>query len=102
MKTESIAIMEIGENKYSIRATAHALSRMAERKIDKFVVAGNVLALGAERIKELQAAQEEAVIIDDAKKISVVIAFKGNKIQVVTVIDKANIFVKKGTTVERI
>ena len=103
MKTDKmIAQIKINKQDYSIRATMHSLQRMQERKIDEYVVAGNVLALGAERLLKLQLAEEEAIIIDKKTNTSIVIAFVKNTIKVVTVIDKSNVFVKDGTRIERI
>ena len=102
MTSKSIAIIQIEKQTYSVRATAHALQRMRQRDVDEYVVSGTVLALGKDRLQELQEAEEEAIIIDDEKNVSVVIGFRGNRIMVVTVIDKSNVWVKKQTSIERI
>lgn len=101
-KDKMIAELKINGAQYSIRATAHAVERMAEREVDQYVVAANVMALGKQRLLELQEAQAEAIVIDEDKNIAVVIGFKKNRIQVITVINKANVFVKKDTVIERI
>lgn len=99
---KSLALLTIEGKDYSIRASEHALQRMEERQVDSYVVAGNVMALGAERLQELQRKQEEAMIIDEENEVAVVIAFKGNRIMLVTVLNKANCYVKKGTRIERV
>ena len=101
-KSKALATLAIDGQQYSIRATGHALDRMEQRGVDAYAVAGTVMALGPERLTALQAAEEEAIIIDREKEISVVIAFSGNRVQVVTVIDKAATFVKSNTTIENI
>ena len=102
MKDKLLAQIKIDGKSYSIRATVHALERMDQRSIDEYVVTGNVLALGNQRLVELQEMQEDAIIIDENTNTSVVITFKKNTIKVVTVINKANVFVKKNTTIEKI
>ena len=101
-KSKSIATITIEKQTWSVRATALALQRMRQRGVDEYVVSGTVLALGKDRLQELQEAEEEAIIIDDEKNVSVVIGFRGNRIMVVTVIDKSNVWVKKQTSIERI
>lgn len=97
-----LAEIKIESNTYSVRATEHALKRMKQRSIDEYVVVGNVLALGKERLLQLQERDEEAIIIDEQKEVSIVIAFEQNKIIVITVIDKSNVFVKNNTEIVRL
>ena len=101
-KDKGLAQLEIQGRQYGIRATIHSLERMEERNIDAETVTGNILLLGKEKIKQLQENQQEAIIIDKDKDIAIVIAFKQNKIQVVTVINKSNVWVKEGTKVEHL
>jgi hypothetical protein len=101
-KDKLLAQIKINNRDYSIRATDHCLQRMAERKIDEYVVSGNVLALGETKLLKLQEAQEEAIIIDKKTNTSIVVAFIRNTVKIITVIDKANVFVKDGTRIERI
>ena len=70
-----IAVVEIDGTYIKITASHHAMGRMAKREVDKYVVAGNVLALGPDRISELQKNNDEAIIIDEANNVSVVIGF---------------------------
>jgi hypothetical protein len=97
-----MAEVKIEGQLYSIRATAHALTRMAERGVEAHAVCGTVLALGPERIHSLQEAHEEAIVIDEVANCAVVVAFAGNRIMVVTVINRSNVWVKSATRVERI
>ena len=101
-KDKLIAELKINGQQYSIRASAHALQRMEEREVDEYVVAGNILALGKQRLAELQEEQAEAIIIDEEKDVAVIIGYKGNRIMVVTVIGRSNVFVKKGTVIEKL
>ena len=97
-----LAIIKIGGKIYEINASNHALKRMTQRNVDKFVVAGNVIALGEERISELQAQEDEAIIIDEANNVSVVVGFDAESITIITVINKSNVFVKSNTQIHRI
>ncbi len=101
-KDKLLAKLEINKKHYSVRATAHALERMEQRKIDEFVVSGNVLALGKEKLQELQEQQEEAIIIDKNTNSAIVIGFVKNTIKVITVINKSNVWVKDNTRIENL
>ncbi len=94
-----IATINIGRHTYSIRISDHANIRMQERNISSYVVAGNILALGKDQLVELQKTSEDFVIIDTVRNTSIVAGFKGNKIIIITVIDKSNIFVKDATQI---
>jgi len=98
-KDKGLAQVNIEGRRYGIRATYHALERMEERKIEAETVVGNILLLGKEKIKELQELEQEIIIIDEDTNTSLVIGFKQNKIKVITVINKSNVFVKKGTKI---
>lgn len=99
MKDKCLATINIDGNMYSIRGTVHALERMKQREIDEYVVTGNILALGKDHLLRLQEQEEEAIIIDKIKEVSIVIGFVKNTINVITVIDKSNVFVKDETTI---
>ena len=100
--SKSIATMTIEGKPYSVRATYHALDRMKKRKVDEYVVSGTILALGKNRLLDLQENDEDAIIIDNDKGISIVISFYNNTIKVVTVIDKSRVWVKSNTTIVNI
>ena len=99
LKDKCLSQITIEKQSYSIRATGHSIERMKQRNIDEYVVTGNILALGKERLLKLQQTQEEAIIIDELTNTSIVIAFKKNTIKVVTVINKSNVFVKSNTMI---
>lgn len=94
-----IATIDIGSDTYSIRVSIHAQKRMQERNISSYVIAGNILALGKDRLIELQKMREDFIIIDDITKTSIVASFKGNRIFIITVINKCNVFIKSETQV---
>ena len=95
-----IAKVEINGKEYKVVTTRHAEQRMSQRHIDKYLIAGNIISLGSEKLERLQNEWEEAIIIDKEKGFSMVIAFYPNQIKLVTVIDKTNVFVKSKTAVE--
>ncbi|MFW6242656.1 MAG: DUF4258 domain-containing protein [bacterium] len=94
---------ELNNKKWHVQQSYHAKVRMEERNIDFFAVVGDIIALG-NRIETLAENNEEAMIIDKNKDISVVAGFQEdfNIITIITVIDKANVFVKDGTSIERV
>jgi hypothetical protein len=100
-KEKFITQIKVQNYKFSLRITAHAQQRVDERNIDEYVLAGEVLALGKNLIK-LYKTQDEAIIIDKIKNISVVVGFKKNTIKIITVIDKSNVFVKSNTEIFKI
>lgn len=99
---KSLATIKIDNEIYSIRTTEHAEERMEQRDIDEYVVTGNILALGRERLLQLQETQEDAIIIDERKKVSIVICFVKNTITIITVIGTENIWNNRGTQIVRI
>lgn len=98
-ENRNIAVIEIDGNYVNIKASGHAMERMNERGVDKYVIAGSVLALGPERIAALQASREEAIIIDEVNNVSVVIGCNPKTVTIITVIGKSNIFVKNNTQI---
>ncbi len=94
-----IATIQIGCDTYSIRVSTHAQKRMQERNISSYVIAGNILSLGKNRLLQLQKSGEDFIIIDDITNTSIVAGFKNNRMFIITVIDKCNIFVKSETQV---
>lgn len=101
-QNRELAVIKIDGKYYDIVASQHAIERMEERKVDKYVVAGNVLALGPERISTLQKNHDEAIIIDEVNNVSVVVGFSKKSITVITVISKSNVFVKNNTQIYNI
>ena len=98
-KKKCIATIDIDSSTYSVRVSDHAQKRMEERNISSYVVAGNILALGKNRLLQLQKAGDDFIIIDDITNTSIVTGFKNNRIFIITVIDKCNIFVKSETRI---
>lgn len=94
-------------NQYTVNTymTRHALERYKERNIDcnMYVLASNIMALGT---KILKYDKQELIIIDKVSGFSLVVSvnIKDTRIfaDIVTVIDKSNVFVKSHTKIVKI
>lgn len=94
-------------NQYTVNTymTYHANKRYRERHIDcnMYVLASNIMALGT---KILNYDNQELIIIDKVSGFSLVVGInvKGTKVyaDIITVIDKSNVFVKSYTKVVEI
>jgi hypothetical protein len=100
MKTgRSINQFTIKGKTYSIRLTKHAELRLTQRKLDLYQAIGAILSLGKNRITEYAGSNRDIMILDKVNNFAVVINIKYRTIIIVTVIDKADCWVKKGTDV---
>ena len=97
-----LASIQINNKTYTIKASHHAVERMEQRNVNAYVVASSVLALGPDRIDALQAQNEEAMIIDKTNNVSVVVGMSPNSITIITVINRANVYVKENTAIYNI
>lgn len=93
----SVNTFTINNQNFSIRLTDHAELRLKQRNIDLFQAIGSILSLGEKRITEYQNANRDIFIMDKEHNFSIVIAIESNTIYIVTVIDKADCFIKSGT-----
>jgi len=98
-KDKLLATLKIKGQDYSIRATIHAQKRMVERRIDEYVVSGNILALGYERLMGYRNTDKEFAIVDKIKNVAIIAAMRRNTVIVITVIDKEDIWIKDGTAI---
>lgn len=83
---------------FEIRTTDHTHEHL-ERKFDLNVVCGDIIALGKERLYNYANKGDDVAIIDQNHDITVIITFEGNQIRIRTVIDKSNVWVRKGTRI---
>lgn len=95
----TVAVVELDKTGFIIRASAHALERMAQRHVNKSAIAQSITALGKDRLVHLQETGEDAIVIDNDKHISIVFAVKNYQIHIITVINKSNVFVKNHTEI---
>jgi hypothetical protein len=86
------------ENKtYSIRLSEHAELRLKQRNIDLYQAIGSILSLGKERITDYAGSNRDIFIMDNANNFSVVCNIEYRTITIITVIDKADCYIKDGT-----
>lgn len=101
-KSKSLAQITIENETYSIRATGHAVDRMIERKVDKWVVSGDVLALGKERLLSYTKLTKDVALIDGKRGITIILGFRKNTIYILTVIDKSDVYILDNTMIKRL
>jgi len=82
---------------YSVRASEHAVARMAQRQVDSYAALSAILALGEATLTDLRNTGDEAMVIDSDAGFALVLGFKKNTLFVITAIGKDKVFVKKGT-----
>ena len=94
---------EIGTfDKYTIQCTQHAQSRMGLREIDSGKVVSAVLSIGINHLNLYHNMQLDVMVTDKENGFSVVFEVRDNMIVLITVIDKADCFIKPGTIVEEV
>lgn len=85
----------------TIEDTSHSISRYADRGINEYAVYGSIIALG-EKILDYKD-KTEFMIIDEDINVAIVCSLHANggdiTIDIITVIDKADVWVKKGTLI---
>lgn len=89
--------IKVDNYKHNITCTIHGLERMEERKIDILKAVESIKEIDEKRLSGLKKINQEMIIIDKKRNISVVAAFIGATLRIITVIKKSNVFVKKGT-----
>lgn len=75
----------------------------AEKEIDEYVIASNILALGKRILLHCEN-NDDVAIIDNDMNISVIAEFIKNsdsegQVRIITILDKTQIYVKEGTTI---
>jgi hypothetical protein len=96
-----LAEFEIIDKDFRIESTIHALKRMEERGIDKKIVIDVIMGLDY-KVLVYNNSGEEIAIIDQENNIAVIIEVRLDKVVIITVIDRANIHIKNGTSLEKI
>ena len=99
---KGLVAIRINGDTYSIRATGHALLRMKQREVDAYFVSGTILSLGKDKLLEYQRRGVDVVIIDKTRRVSIVFGFRKNKINIITVIDKGDVWVRNENEIVRI
>jgi len=92
-----ISSFTIADKTYSIRLTNHAKQRLTDRQIDIYQVTGSILSLGQKIITKYSGSNRDIFIMDKANNFSIVCNITGCTITIVTVINNADCWIKKGT-----
>lgn len=79
---------------FKILLTGHADTRIEERKIDILKVVGCILSFGNEKLNKYINKAADVMIQDVQNDFSIVFSVKKHEIVIITVIDKADCFIK--------
>jgi putative NADH-flavin reductase len=93
-KSNVITSFGIGSNTYKVLATDHAIKRLESRGLDKYYIASACLALG-EKLNTYNNSGNQIMLIDKGKVVSSIIAVEDYTIVVITVLAKANPYIKE-------
>ena len=104
---QTILNYEMDNENWEIKMTVHAYERMKERfeDLDEFEVAGDIIALGRNKLRNHIENKDDIAIIDKDKGLSIIVSFDErhkNWIKIITLIDKSDIYIKEGTTLEEL
>ena len=100
-ENHGITLLKFSYNgiEFQIRATEHSLERYEENGIDKNIVCGDIVALGKKRLYDYADKGEDVAIIDYDNDFTIIITFEKFQIRIKTIINKSNVWVKKGTII---
>ena len=87
---------------WNIVISPHAQSRAVTRDIDVLQVTSAILALGYKQLKTYAKIKDDIAVIDTNNNFTVIFAVKATRIEIITLLDSANVWVKNGTEVKRI
>ena len=96
MKTKGISIQQFKHQNeyYSIRTTEHAMKRMIERGVSEDTIKKAIHAIKPQ-LKQIK--QEQTLIFIKQIETAIIIAFKLNKINIITAFKNSKPFAKEGT-----
>jgi hypothetical protein len=84
---------------FRLIATNHAIKRIKQRRLNKYQIASAILGLGT-KLEMYNNSGKQILISDKDKNLSTIFAIEKYNIVLVTVLDKANPYVKENTVVE--
>lgn len=104
---QTIFDFDLDGEKWEIKMTSHAYLRMKKRfnNLDEFEVSGDIVGLGKKRLRKHIKREDDIAIIDKDKGLSIIVSFDESHkkwIKIITLIDKSDIYVKEGTTLEEL
>jgi len=98
-------VFSFDNKEITMKLSDHARDRFKERKIEysEFIIFGEIFAMADKFIKQ-ESKNEEYAIIDEEKELVIIFAIdkynsKMYKATVITLLQKSNCFIKKGTTI---
>lgn len=97
--SRQVSIYKINDITFEVRISKHADDRLQQRKLDIFMVTGAIFSLGQKRINDYRDTGRDIFVMDKTNDLSVVCCIEGNIITIITVLDKADCYVKNGTDV---
>lgn len=94
-----LTTFKINHLTYTIAFKEHADLRKQQRNIDELQVVSAILALGSKRIEKYNNSDKDFAVIDKEHNITIIGTIEHQQIIVTTLINHADIWVKKGTDV---
>jgi hypothetical protein len=89
----------VENNIIRVIGTDHAIQRLDRRSVDKYHVASACLGLG-KKLLEYNNSGNHIMLIDEGKNLSCVLTVENYTVVLITVLEKANVYVKENTLVE--
>lgn len=86
---------------FRVESTTHALKRMEEREVGHDAVISTLQELSC-KIMAYNDTGEEIAVIAQEHDLAVIVEVRMNKVVIITVIDRADIYLKDGTMLEKI
>ena len=99
VKNQSIFQFQVEQETYSVRVTEHSAERANQRGIDRDVIISAIFALKLERLQTAKENNKDLAVIDENNNVAIILGMNKNTINIITVIDKSDIWVKEGTEV---
>lgn len=96
-----IGQIQINRNPFWIECTTHAIRRMSQRRIASWVVKDLLENVG-DKLLLYNNTGEELAIVDTRNDITVIVQVRLHKAVVITVINRGEIYIKRGTRLEHI
>lgn len=87
---------------FSVRVSEHSAKRVNQRGIDENNILSAIFALKIERLIEAREEDKDLAVIDEKNDFALILGMTKNRINIITAIDKADIWVKEGTDTHRI
>lgn len=100
-KSKELLSFTIDNKTHSVRISGHALERAEQRGITKNIILSEIVALPIDEFTVYTSEQQDVAIIDEQQDIAIILDFRTELVNVITVINKSDIWVKEGTQIKR-